>query len=336
MAQLQSNSQSCPTQPLLEAPSLWEYGQPLIGPRDDGSGFLEIPKDPSIVYFRGRWHLFMTLKQRDRTTTAYCSFARWEEAQAAPWTVLRLADTKYYCAPQVFYFEPHKLWYLIYQVGGMSEATKMWVACSTTTDLADPASWTPARPILDGGYSDPRPEGGLDYWVICDPQRAYLYFTSLNGKLWRGWTTLEEFPCGFQGFEVALTAEIYEASHTYKLRGLNQYLTIIEQDHRRYYKAYLADRLDGPWIPLADTEQRPFAGAANVRPAPGVPAWTDNVSHGELIREGCDQSMTIDPQNLQFLFQGMLERDKSNKGYGQFEWSLGLLTPVQVESRANR
>jgi len=38
----------------------------------------------------------------------------------------------------------------------------------------------------------------------------------------------------------------------------------------------------------------------------------------------------VDPLKLRFLFQGMLERDKANKGYGQFEWSLGMLTPVEA------
>ena len=72
----------------------------------------------------------------------------------------------------------------------------MWVAYSTTTDIADPSSWTRAAPILDGGSDDPRPEGGLDYWIICDDARAYLFFTSLNGKLWRAWTKLADFPQG--------------------------------------------------------------------------------------------------------------------------------------------
>ncbi len=66
----------------------------------------------------------------------------------------------------------------------------------------------------------------------------------------------------------------------------------------------------------------------NVRPASGVKPWTDNISHGELVRDGVDQTLTIDPDNLRFVFQGMLDKDKGGKGYGQFQWRLGLLTPV--------
>jgi hypothetical protein len=91
----------------------------------------------------------------------------------------------------------------------------------------------------------------------------------------------------------------------------------------------LADRLDGPWTTLSDTAENPFAGWANIRPAKGVEAWTDNVSHGELVRDGCDQTMTVDPAKLMFVFQGMLEKEKAGKSYGQFPWRIGILTPVR-------
>ena len=208
----------------------------------------------------------------------------------------------------------------------------MWVAYSTTDDLNDPASWTQAQPILDGGPDDPRTVGGLDYWIICDQQRAYLFFTSLNGKMWRMWTHLEDFPHGFHDCQLALEAAVFEASHTYRLADSDQYLTIIEENGRRYYKAYLADRLDGPWRPWADSAERPFAGWRNIQPAPGVEAWTDNVSHGELVRTNFDQTPTVDPQQLQFVFQGMLEEHKVGRQYGQFSWRIGMLTPVSERS----
>jgi hypothetical protein len=271
----------------------------------------------------------MTVKLPDRTATEYCAFDHWEAADKAPRTILELSSSKYSCAPQVFYFAPHKKWYLVYQMG-VPGAKKMWVAYSTTATLADPTSWTQAQPILDGGDRDPRKEGGLDYWVICDEQWAYLFFTSLNGKLWRMRTKLEDFPKGFDHCEIALQASIFEASHTYRLKGTGQYVTIVEENGRRFYKAYVADRLDGQWMPLADTEQKPFAGWTNIRPARDVEPWTDNVSHGELIRDSNDQTMTVDPDKLRFVIQGMLEKEKAGKKYGQFPWRIGILTPAKT------
>ncbi len=310
-------------------PTRWEYSAPLIAPEKRDKDPSRAQKDPTIVFFEGKWHVFMTVKLPGRSAIEYCSFEKWEEADRSQRTILKVSDSDYYCAPQVFYFTPHKQWYLIYQMG-VPGSKKMWVAYSTTSNIADPGSWTRAKAILDGGSEDPREVGGLDYWIICDDSRAYLFYTSLNGKMWRLWTNLEEFPNGFDHCQVALDAAIFEASHTYRLKDLNQYLTIIEEDGRRYYKAYLADRLDGPWTPVADTAERPFAGWQNVRPAKDVEPWTDNISHGELIRDGFDEHLTVDPDHLRFVFQGMLDANKAGNSYGQFQWRIGLLTPVSV------
>lgn len=310
-----------------EWPRMWEYSAPLISPEARTNNPSRAQKDPSVVFHDGRWHVFMTVKLPGRSAIEHCSFQRWEEAHAARRTLLEISDADYFCAPQVFFFRPHRQWYLVYQVG-VPKADKMWVAYSTTADIANPASWTRARPMLDGGKGDPRAVGGLDYWIICDDQRAYLFLTSLDGRMWRLWTRLEDFPRGFGNCEIALQARIFEASHTYRLKGTRQYLTIIEENGQRYYKAYLADRLDGEWTPVADTSERPFAGWSNIRPAAGVEPWTDNISHGELIRDSNDETLTVDPLNLRFVFQGMLEKHKSGQGYGQFQWRIGILTPA--------
>ncbi len=318
----------------MRVPSLWEYSAPLIAPEKRQDDPSRAQKDPTVVFYEGAWHVFMTVKLPGRSAIEYCSFESWDKADTTPRTLLAISESDYFCAPQVFHFSPHKKWYLIYQMG-VPGASKMWVAFSTTEDIGDPRSWTQAQPILDGGAQDPRQVGGLDYWIICDSERAYPFLTSLNGKMWRLWTRLEDFPRGFDHCELALEAKVFEASHTYRLKGLNQFLTVIEENGRRYYKAYLAERLDGDWIPLADTAEQPFAGWNNIRPAPGVTPWTDNVSHGEFLRDGHDQTLTVDPNNLRFIFQGMWDKDKSAKGYGQYSWRIGMLTPVIATAVSN-
>jgi hypothetical protein len=311
----------------LKAPFSWTLGPPLISPAARPGNACISVKDPTVVFAEGRWHVFMTVRcGQPPVNMEYVSFDKWENADKAPRHVFTWYD-RYFCAPQVFYFRPHKKWYLVYQVGEPSRKLQLQPAYATTEKIGDPASWSPGKLFFP--ETDPKSVSRwIDFWVICDDKRAYLFFTSNNGNMWRMWTTIEKFPEGFDHCELALKADIFEAGHTYRLAGQEKYLTVVEaqgKEGRRYYKAYTADRLDGAWQPLADTEDRPFAGAANVRQPD--PAWADNISHGELIRAGSDETMTVDPAKLQFLIQGVNNNAKGNKGYGGIPWRLGLLTP---------
>lgn len=323
--------QAAPNPAPLALPAAWELSPPLIAPGERPEDPYVSVKDPTVVFHEGRWHVFMTIRPKGKTPTEYVSFDTWEHANASPRHLLAVRD-KYFCAPQVFFFRPHKKWYLLYQVGEPGRRLQHQPAYSTTETIADPASWTPARLFLPKEDPPSRLEAGLDYWIICDDTKAYLFYTTLNGKMWRMWTHLKDFPDGFDHCELALQADIFEASHTYRLKGLDKYLTVVEAgpSGRRYYKAYLADGLDGRWTPLADTEDRPFAGAANVRPGRGATLWTDNISHGELIRDGSDETLTVDPANLRFVFQGVLQKDKPSQ-YGLIPWRIGILTPATPE-----
>ena len=134
----------------FKVPALWEYSAPLIAPEKRDNNPSRAQKDPTVVFYGGKWHVFMTVKLPGKSAIEYCSFKSWEQANASERTILKISESNYYCASQIFYFTPHKKWYLIYQMG-VPGAKKMWVAYSTTADIADPGSWTQARPILDGG-----------------------------------------------------------------------------------------------------------------------------------------------------------------------------------------
>lgn len=162
-----------------------------------------------------------------------------------------------------------------------------------------------------------------------DEARAHLFYASLDGKMWRAETPLLAFPKGWSTPVVALTGDIFEASHTYRLKGLNKYLTLVEAQNGhgwRCYKTYAADRLDGQWQPLAADKDNAFASMRNVTPRGD--RWTDVVSHGELLRNGRDEKLEVDPEHLHLLFQGVLDKDRRGT-YGEIPWRLGLLEPAE-------
>ncbi len=310
--------------PLLSPPYRWTLSPPLVAPAERPEDPCVSVKDPSVVFHGGKWHLFCTIRSKKRThQIEYLSFADWPKANEAKRHVLTLTDG-YFCAPQVFYFTPHKKWYLIYQVADPKRTPQLQPAFSTTTDLADPASWTKPELLFDRD-----PEGvrsWIDFWVIGDATHARLFFTSNDGRMWRSDAKLADFPHGWGKPEVVLRGDIFEASHTYKVRGLDKYVTLVEAQAggRRYYKAYAADRLDGGWAPLADTWENPFAGLTNIAAGDGK-RWTDSVSHGELLRAGVDETLEVDPGRVRFVFQGVSDADKRGKAYGDIPWRLGLL-----------
>ena len=114
---------------------------------------------------------------------------------------------------------------------------------------------------------------------------------AMTVKFYRSRTKIEDFPQGMSDPEIAIqeTREtLFEGEHDLQDQGDGQVPDVNEAlGPDRYYRAFTSDRLDGQWTPLpdADTYQKPFAGINNVTFADGV-AWTRDISHGELIRDG--------------------------------------------------
>ena len=306
----------------------WTSSGPLVSPevRPDDPCFSV--KDPTVVFYAGKFHVFATIRSENRThQIEYLTFSNWQDAGNAKRQVLKM-HPGHFCAPQVFYFTPHKKWYLICQASDPSWKDK-WgaeygAAFSTTDDITKPDSWSPLQPLGAKRVGD---NTGLDFWIICDANKAHLFFTTLDGKMWREETTLEQFPHGWSEPKLALEADIFEASHTYKILDQEKYLTVVEAQNGpawRYYKAYLADRLDGSWTPLADSKEKNFAGKNHVT-FPLGESWADSISHVELIRSGFDEKLEINPKNLRLIYQGVLDRDTSGIPYGQIPWRLGML-----------
>jgi len=256
----------------------------------------------------------------------YLSFTDWSQAGSATHYYLDQSGigTGYRAAPEVFYFAPQNLWYLVYQTGPPTY--------STSTNPADPRSWSAPRTFIATEPSivtqNKGPGTWIDFWVICDSANCFLFFSDDNGHEYRAQTSLSNFPNGFGNTQIVLSDSrfaLFEASNVYKVAGQNQYLLIVEaigSSGRRYFRSWTSSSLTGSWTPLAATESEPFAGRANVTFPSG--AWTQDISHGEMVRATNDQTLTINPCNLQYVYQGM---DPGASGeYIRLPWRMGLLT----------
>ena len=306
-------------------PLQWKSTGVLIKPVSDEKHNIVSVKDPTIVRYNDKWHIYATVFSNSARTWSMV-YLNFKDFSDAPKAKLHFIDVNpnlrgYHCAPHLFYFRPHKKWYLVFQ-------SQQPQYC-TTDDITKPETWTAPQNFYPRMPSS-APRLPIDYHIICDNTHAYLFFTGDNGRFYRSRTKMEDFPSGFGDIEIAIQDNrnnLFEGSMTYRIKGTGTYLTLVEaMSPARYYRAWISDSLDGEWKPVdnATTWEKPFAGINNVTFEEGVAPWTRDISHGELIRDGYDETLTIDLNNLQLLYQG---RDPAiNRRYDQLPYRLGLLT----------
>jgi endo-1,4-beta-xylanase len=305
----------------------WSSSGVLAGPKPDAGHNVVAIKDYSVVRVGNQWQVYATTATPGSGwNLVHFAFPDWNQAAGATHTYLDTATPigrGYRAAPHVFYFAPQNLWYLVYQTGLPSY--------STSTDPSNPRSWSAPRNFVNSEPAIVTQNRGsgfwLDFWVICDTVNCHLFSSDDNGHIYRAQTSVANFPGGWGETVIALQDanrfNLFEGTAVYKAGS--QYLLLQEaigSDGRRWYRSFVSDRISGPWTPHAATESNPFARSTNVT-FPGSP-WTRDISHGELLRAGNDQTMPIDTCRLQFLYQGM---DPGASGdYLSLPWRMGLLT----------
>jgi len=333
----------------------WNVSGPVFTARPDHPLDNIAVKDPSIVFYNDKYHLFYTAKSATHSnghssysiSCAYTSAATLEKLNTAERFSIDSVAGDVIIAPQIFYFEPQKLWYIIAHTTEIeNNLSRLKPIYLSNTNIENVNGWSEIKKIQTGKCDD---SFWIDFWVICDEKKAYMFYSDQKGSVFRLESPLNTFPEGFSSskpelalyvnhFDEEKSWKMFEAVHIYYVKKENKYLALLEgafqhpsrkmdiDSRNRFIFGMTADSLNGEWQRIEKSQNEFLADAANFSFQKNSGILYTQVSHPELIRSAYNQKLEIEDYKLTMLFQtfdGSIISDSYS--YNELPWELVLM-----------
>jgi hypothetical protein len=310
----------------------WKVDRPVFSASHKGGFDDASVKDPSIVFYNEKWHLFYSGLSQDRDLQiGYVNADKLDVLMDGKRHMLEFTNVENlankYAAPQVFFFEPHQKWYLVFQ-GYWNDVQPLY---SCNTNIEDPTQWTQPKPLMPKFEQN----SWVDFYVICDEEYAYLTYSRDYRSVYAVRTSIEDFPVGFDTDSLIKliddpNIEFGEAAHIYQALGTDEYHMIYESsdltnNRERRYSLYSSKNIAGPW----NVKYPDYASKELLKRSRNNEGWPEEVSHGEMIRTNYSQNMEYNPKDVRFLMQGIISSERGEnytpEQYWMLPWKFGIL-----------
>ena len=285
----------------------WNVSAPFFSARIDHSLDNVAVKDPSIVYYQGKYHLFYTAKSK--TNSGNKTRFRTGCAYASAGTLDKLNDAKRINIENVY---------------GWSEAKEI------NTGKSDDGFWIDFWVICNEhhAYLFYSGQNGSLFRLDCPLNTFPEGFSKSQPKI-----ALSQQDADNSG-----SWKMFEAAHIYYVKKENRYLALLEgayqhpvrtgdvDSRNRFIFGMTADSLNGKWERIEFEKDEFLAEAKNLFSEDGSRSHYTQVSHPELIRSGFNQKLEIENFDLTMVFQSFDGSEiPDSYHYNELPWELALM-----------
>jgi len=275
----------------------------------ESNNIKESVKEPSLINFDGEYHIFYTFETDTKKGIKYTSATTLNKLNYSERIEIENILDGEVINPQVFYFEPQKLWYLF-----ASTNQDLLPVFSTNTNINIVENWTPCKKLnIDKSIGK--------YYTIADNDFVYIFYLKNRGELFYSRTEIAKFP---EEFSIPVKVNILGTKNLdssnipnfYYSERKGKYIAIAEI--KDGFKVFTSESLDGVW----NTDNRLSFDINNIFNTNGSTPNGLVMKNPDVLHEGYNQNIKIQSLNIIYQSKKIISNNKTINDTPSWDFSL--------------